>query len=260
VSAAERLRAEDVATVCAAIVEIAARGTADADEQTALLECLGHARKAVQRPAAEALAALVRRGVPVRDRLAAVLASPAPRARWGAAFALARLDDPPPAMIPVLLETLGGDDGDLRWAAADVLLHLPERDAVVAMLRRHLDSRNPVQRKMSLYLLRDLGDGSPDLEVAATRGLGDADPGVRLAAAACLAQVARDRPAAARHLIVALHGDDARLARATAAALGTLGERSADVLAALRAAAGSTDPSLRRAAERSLATLGAEMP
>ena len=51
---------------------------------------------------------------------------------------------------------------------------------------------------------------------------------------------------------------DERVRRAAAAALGALGERSAPVLAALRAASVSADPSLRRAAAGALRQLGAE--
>jgi len=53
-------------------------------------------------------------------------------------------------------------------------------------------------------------------------------------------------------------GGDESHRRAAAAGLGALGERSAPVLAALRAASVSADPSLRRAAEGALRQLGAE--
>jgi HEAT repeat protein len=50
---------------------------------------------------------------------------------------------------------------------------------------------------------------------------------------------------------------DAGVQRAAAAMLGTLGERSEPVLAALQDAAASPDPSLQRAAARSLRLLRA---
>src|SRR6185369_11482334 len=104
---------------------------------------------------------------------------------------------PPPAIVPVLLDTLGAEDGDLRWAATAILLGLSDRAATVAGLRGLLDAGNAAQRKMALYCLRDLGIRSPDAEAAAIRALADVDQGVRLAAMAALARLALDRGAAA---------------------------------------------------------------
>src|SRR5439155_327659 len=115
---AERLRAPDPEICRAAIAELVERGRATPEELAALADCLGAGRKVVERPAAEAFAALAARGAPVEDVLLAALASPLPRRRWGAAFALSLVGNPPAATLPVLLETLGDDDGDLRWAAA----------------------------------------------------------------------------------------------------------------------------------------------
>jgi len=154
---ADRLRSGDVT----AMEELAARGSAAPEELTALVGCLGHERKAVQRPAAEAFATLAARDQTARAALDGALASGTLRQRWGAAFALSLGSDPPPAIVPVLLDTLGADDGDLRWAAAAILLGLRDRDPVAAGLRGLLDAGNAAQRKMALYCLRDLGVRSP---------------------------------------------------------------------------------------------------
>ena len=255
---AERLHAPDPEVCRAAIAELAERGKATPEELAALAECLGAGRKAVERPAAEAFAALAARGVPVDEILLGALASPLPRRRWGAAFALSLAGDPPPATLPVLLETLGADDGDLRWAAAGIVVRLHERTALVESLRALVASGNAAQRKMALYCLRDLEARTPAVEQAVLHALGDADRDVRLAAVATLARLARDRGAAAAKLVHALETGDERVRRAAAAALGALGERSAPVLAALGAASASPDPSLRRAAKGALRQLGTE--
>ena len=256
---AERLQAPDPEVRRAAIAELADRGGATPEELAALADCLGAGRKAVERPAAEAFAALAARGVPVDEILLGALASPLPRRRWGAAFALSLAGDPPAASLPVLLETLGADDGDLRWAAAGIVVRLQhERAALVESLRALVASGNAAQRKMALYCLRDLEARTPAVEQAVLHALGDADRDVRLAAVATLARLARDRGAAAAKLVHALETGDERVRRAAAAALGALGERSGPVLAALGAASASPDPSLRRAAKGALRQLGTE--
>ncbi len=253
---ADRLRSADPDERSAAVAEIAGRSEVDASELEALAECLGHARKAIQRPAADACTALAAQGVDVRPVLGAALASPLARQRWGAAFALARMGEPPLETLPVVLETLGGDDGDLRWAAAKILRRMPGRARVVEALEGLLREGNGAQRKMALYCLRDLGARGPEIEQAALWALGDGLRDVRLAAIAWLARLASDREAAADRLLIALEGDDVQLRRAAAAGLGLLGERSKRVLRALRDACATPDPSLRRAAEGALRRLG----
>jgi len=253
---AERLRAPDPEICRAAIAELAERGRATPEELAALADCLGAGRKVVERPAAEAFAALAARGAPVEEVLLAALASPLPRRRWRAAFALSLVGNPPAATLPVLLETLGADDGDLRWAAASIVLRLSDRAALIESLRALVTGGIAVQRKMALYCLRDLETRAPEVEQAVLDALGDADRDVRLAAIATLARLALDRGGAGERLVHALETGDERVRRAAAAALGALGERSAPVLAALRAASTSADRSLRRAAEGALRQLG----
>lgn len=252
---ASRLRSSSVEERAAAIAELADAVGADEAEIAALIDCLGHERKAIQRPAAEAAAALARRGVPVRGALYAALAEEPFRRRWGVAYALARLGDPPAAILPVLLEALGCDDGDIRWASAAIALGLADREAVLSALSTLLRAGNPAQRKMALYCLRDLEVRTPGVEAAATGALDDADAGVRLAAVSSLPRLACDRSAVAIRLLATLERGTDQERRAAGAALGTLGERSAEVLAALEVAAASGDQGLRRASARSLRLL-----
>jgi len=254
-SVAERLRAGDVEDRLAAMAELAAPDAGDA-ELDALASCLGHDRKIVQRRAAEAFGALAAGGVPVRPVLERALHAPGARQRWGAAYALALIGAPPPETLPVLLEALGEDDGDLRWAAARILVRMWDDAALRPTLVDLAAAGNAPQRKMALYCLRDLEAPSSDAERAALVALRDADTAVRLAALSALPAVAVDRPATARAVLASLEDGDGGVRRAAAAALGKLGSRSDEITAALRAAAGGADVSLTRAAERAMRQLG----
>jgi len=244
----------------AAIAELRVQERAGDAELAALADCLGHDEKAVQRPAAEAFAALGERGVDVREVLLAALASPDSGRRWAAAFALARLHAPADLLLPVLLETLGVDDGDLRWAAAAIVVGLGDHVQVLEGLQRLLPAGNAAQRKMALYCLRDLEVRAPEVDAAIVRCLADEDRDVQLAAITSLARLATDRAAAAAQLIRALDATDPGLRRAAAAGLGALGERSAPVLAALERARSSADASLARAAAGALRQLAKGSP
>ena len=255
-SVVDDLRAEDLGRRRVAIEALGLAGAADAEALEALAACLGDRRKAVQRPAADAFAALHRRGVDVRSVLDAALVSADPRRRWGAAYAFSRLGASPPGLVPVLLEALATDDGDTRWAAAGILvaLGLPELPGQLLALS---GSESAAQRKMALYCLRDLGAASPEAEVALHAALADPDPGVRLAGMAALARLAADREAAAGRVAALLADADAGVRRAAAATLGRLGVASPAVLTALRRARAGDDPSLARAAGGALDALGA---
>src|SRR5262249_38460084 len=192
--------------------------------------------------------------------LHAALASHQTGRSWAVAFALDRLHAPADLLLPVLLETIGVDDGDLRWAAATIVVGLAERGQVLEKLRGLLPSGNAAQRKMALYCLRDLGVRAAEVDSAVVRCLADEDPDVQLAAVATLARPATDRAAAAAHLLRALDAIDPGLRRAAAAGLGALGEYSPPVLAALEHARSSADASLARAAAGALRQLGRGSP
>jgi HEAT repeat protein len=241
----------------AELAAIAARGHADAGELASLRDALGAPTKAVQRGAAETLAALARAGQAVDDVLAGALVDGAPRRRWGAAYAWSRLGSVPPACLPVLLEALGSDDGDLRWASAAILRGLGDLPELVPALRGLLASPSPLQRKMALYCLRDLNACRSGLDAEMRGALDDPDAAVRLAAMSALASLAEDRAAAARALLMRLEDADAGVRRAAAAALGRLGAIDPDVTNALRRALVTGDAGLARAAAGALAALDA---
>jgi HEAT repeat protein len=257
VSTLDRLRAAELDDRLAAVAELAAREHPEPEELHALGACLGSEHKVLQRRTAEALAGLHQRGVAVTHVLLAALESPGPRQRWGAAYALSRIGAAPAQALPVLLECLGEDDGDVRWAAATILVHMEDTPVLVDALHNLLVTGNAAQRKMAAYCLRDVEARTPAVEQALDAALDDAEPSVRMAAMSSLARLCTDRATLARRLVTLLGDVDEGVRRATAVVLGSLGEPSEPVLTALRDAAASADPSLQRAAMRALRRLQA---
>lgn len=249
------LSSPDPAVCQMAIAAVAQRGDADDSTLGALVDCLGREHKAIQRRAAEAFAVLHQQGCEVTSRLVGSLQSPRSRQRWGAAYALVCMGIKSPHMLPVLLEAIGDSDGDVRWAAADALVRMPQDASLLGALTDLLRSGSSAQRKMAAYCLRDLDARSPDVEQLLLVAIDAEDPRVRIAAMSSLSRLASDRCAAARRVVRALHDADAGVRRAAAAVLGTLGDGSEPVLSALLTAEASPDLSLRRAAQRSLRLL-----
>ncbi len=218
----------------------------------AVVACLGSGGKALQRHAADVL----RRTSPgarpavlaaLRDGVAAEEGS----RRWGAAYALGRLDVLEPMLVPALLEALADRDGDRRWAAAELMVGCGTRhpDAVLPALRAALHAPAPELRKMALYVLRDLGLGLAELTDELLTATLDADPAVRLAALAVLTRLDPPPAAACDAAIRLAHGDPTPgVRRAAVNALGSLGRGVPAAEAALEAALTSEDASLRRAA------------
>jgi hypothetical protein len=248
---AAALLSADVQTRLLAIAAVAsAPAEADAEDLRALAACLGFPRKAVQRPAAEACAAA---GERIRPLLVEGLRAAEVRQRWGAAYALARLDPEADEILPAVLEALGSDDGDIRWAAAEIVQRLAARHPEVAdQLLRATASEVAERRKMALYCLRDLAASGEPARRAAVAAIDDPDEGVVLAALSASARLAVDDPAAVARTLDLLASTNQRLRRAAASALTALGPGRPDVDEALARAASSPDPGLRRAAERAI--------
>lgn len=239
----------------AAMQRISASSTATMDELDGLAACLGSGDKLIQRRAAEALAQIHAAGGRVDELLLTALRSGDAGQRWGAAFALSLIGPLPIEARPVLVETMGLGDGDVRWAAADILLRTPGWDTGPEELRALLLDGNANQRKMAAYCLRRLEQRSAPAQAALTTTLGDVESGVRLAALAALSRLAVDHGAAADAIALLVEDRDAGVRRAAAAALGELSEVFPAASAALHSAALGDDESLRRAATRSLERL-----
>jgi hypothetical protein len=230
-----------------------------ADDVERDLAALGAARKAVQRPAAERLAEAARGDETLRPRLVAALGAPDPRRRWGAAYALARLEPAPTEAVPVFLEALGSSDGDVRWASARILTtvvrHDPRHAPALAALAR---ATSALQRKMTLYCLRDLAGTAPvDAGALILPALADPEAAVRLAAMAAAIVLLPRAPETADRIAALVDDADAGVRRAAAATLGQLGVRTATVERTLAAARASGDVALERAASQALSRLAA---
>ncbi len=223
-----------------------------------LLTRLGDARKAVQRPAAEALAVEMQSRPDLRGRLASLLDAPAPRLRWGAAYTLALAERAPLDIVPVLLEVLGADDGDLRWASATIVTRIAALvPQVLDRVRKLATSSSTLQRKMALYCLRDAGARDGASCAIAFAALGDGDAAVRLAAMSAATLLAPGDAAIAERIATLIGDVDPGVSRAAAATLGRFGVESPAIRRALEEAATSADEALRRAAEAALSRLGA---
>jgi HEAT repeat protein len=222
-----------------------------------LLLCLGHSRKSVQRRAAAQLVRFSRTRPEIVVALTKKLADPDPRVRWTAAFALSHLDLPEPSPLPVLIENLGYDESDLRWAAATAILRLAAHHLyVIEEVQRLAGAGNAVQRRMALYCLRDLAQTGLDTQAVYLASLNDPNPGVRLAGLSCLGKLKLASPEARRILLQLLDADpDPGVRRAAVVTLGQLGDPAPAVIEALTRAARSDDVGLSKAATGALEKL-----
>lgn len=229
----------------------------------ALIENLASPGKAIQRHSAGALAAASRRNPALVARLAAMLDAPQAPMRWACAYTLGLIDGALDlAAAAALLEALGNPDGDVRWAAHELLVRLgrryhgPIRDSLLALG----EQAGVNARKMALYALRDLGMRDAEVMAAVCEACASADSQVRLAALSFLKQTGDGSRGSVDMVLERLRTDpDNGVRRAAAFTLGYLDDRSPQVLIALREAANAEhDASLRKAARQTLARLKEE--
>ena len=227
----------------------------------ALIENLSSPNKAVQRHCASAIAAAGRSNPTIVPRLLAMLEGPQTSGRWAAAYALGLIDDALDlrACQP-LMETMASSDGDLRWAALELIVRLGRRfpSHIRAALLALQEGDNANGRKMAIYAMRYLGIRDAAALAAASRACAAKDSQVRLAALSFFKEAgAADGPAIEVVLACLQNDPDKGVRRAAAYTLGYLGHRSERVMATLREAAGAAnDASLRKAASLTLARLG----
>lgn len=233
----------------------------------ALCAALGDPARAVSRAASDALVEIGRKHGDVDPGLRAALHGKEPARRFAAAFTLARIAPPGPRLLPALVEALASPDGDVRWAAARLLVEAGRVHGEVFPLLTGLAraGESPLVRRMATFALRELAPEraeSADALLAAAR---DADVHVRRAALTAMAAL-HDPPArVGAQLVRTLASDaDAASRRLAALALGELGARdphaippdTREHLEAATAAPGA-DADLRRATLRALARLAA---
>jgi HEAT repeat protein len=233
----------------------------------ALCNALGDPVKAVSRAASDALVEIGRKLGDVDPGLRAALHGGDPARRFAAAFTLARISPPGPRLLPALVEALAGPDGDVRWAAARLLVEAGRVHGEVFPLLLGLarTSESASVRRMAVFALRELSPERAEAASALLEAARDRDLHVRRAALTALASLLDPPSAVAAQLLDTLARDaDAASRRIAALALGELGAadpRSVppDLRARLQnaAQAHAGDADLRRAVERALARLGA---
>jgi HEAT repeat protein len=155
-----------------------------------------------------------------------------------------------------LCEAMADDDGDIRWAATNLMVKLGRENLTeisARLLRLAADSdRNA--RKMALYCIRDLEIAGPELLAVLNNAVHDADIHVRLAALAVLSRIRDASGQSVRIILECMKSDsDPGVRRAAASALGNIQNAGADTMAALSyLAADTADKSLARAARGAL--------
>ncbi len=246
-----------------ALVALSARsGRLEAAAFDAVFALLTVATKTTRRLAAGALAAAV--GDPAHDcALRAGLASNDPLQSWGVCFAFASAGESGREVCLAALRALELDDGDVRWAAAEIVAAaIPGDDGFARAVGETASAGGANARKMALYCLRDAGVPAIQLYLDA---LDATDPGVKLAGLAGLQRCGREcRADSVVRVITCLRADtDCGVRRAAAATLGRITDLSVDTpaRAALdEAAANLKDRDLARAARQALAMHGPRSP
>jgi HEAT repeat protein len=184
--------------------------------------------------------------------------------RFGAAFTLARISPPGPRLLPALVEALSSPDGDVRWAAARLLVDAGRVHGEVLPLLTGLarGSESASVRRMATFALRELAPDRPEAASALLEAARDPDLHVRRAALTAMAALQAPPASVSAHLLGVLASDpDAASRRLAALALGEIGAGDSTCIptetrARLReVAAQSPDMDLRRAIERAEARL-----
>ncbi len=188
-----------------------------------------------------------------------------PALRFGAAHTLARISPPGPRLLPALVEALANRDGDVRWAAARLLVEAGRVHGEVFPLLVGLLRTDPsaTVRRMASFALRELAPERGEAADALLEAARDRDLQVRRAALTALASLWSPPPRVALQLLHVLANDaDAASRRLAALALGELGAADAQNVPAetrarleAAAAAASADVDLRRAIERACTRL-----
>ncbi len=217
------------------------------------LEC---SEKPIIRAAVNALVALAEHSAELRAALHRKMDDPQVKNPWAIAYVLAHLQQPSRDVTQRLLDSLDHKDADIRWAIGLLLVRLAGTDtSITHELLRQCTAGNALQRRMSIYCVRDL-----NLQDAASAqvlfvALRDPDPTVRMAAAAGLKKRNLDLPAKDALLAVFLEDPDNRVKSVAALTLAQTGAPSEHFLRALNIAESSDDEQIKRAAKAALSLL-----
>ena len=115
-----------------ALLAVLEAGGADKLEESAIratVELLGQIGRTAQRQLSEVLQPLARMRADCRATLESALHSPQAPLRWGAAYTLGHACGVSADLAEAIFEMLGDEDGDSRWAAAELACELARSDA-----------------------------------------------------------------------------------------------------------------------------------
>jgi len=235
----------------------------------ALAAALGDPEKAVARAASDALVEIATRIGGVDRAIREALHSDVPGRRWGAAFTAARIEPPGPRLLPSVVEALGSADGDVRWAAARLIVEIGRLHGEVLPLLLAMvgSAERAIQRRMATFALRELAPDRIEAAEALLAATRDADLQVRRAALTAMASLTAPAPGIAARLLEAIReDDDAPSRRLAALSLGEIGHAdpraiSPEAIHQLRdQEQRCQDPDLRRAIQRALARISQQTP
>jgi hypothetical protein len=228
----------------------------------ALQASLDDSDRSVARAASDALVRLRARVPDLEAQLRERLRARAAAARWATAYTLARLAPPDPGLLPAIVEAMAAPESDVRWAAARLLVDLgrlhPEVLRVVIGLARAADQVSV--RRMAVFALRELAPDEPLVAEAVLEASRDRDVELRRAALSSLAKLIAPPRAVLERLLEAQ--STAAVERSLAlVSLGELCARDPALLVprvsrALEEARQSSDPDVKRAAERACQRAG----
>lgn len=224
----------------------------------ALVQALSAPEREVRVAARAALAAVGREHTEVTVRLREHLSGEDRPLRWESALILGRLSPPELRFLPALVDALESSEGDVRFAAARLLVETGRMHGEVRIVLLQLLAQGTTRGKeMAIHALRSLAPGDPAV-AAALLNTSRAETGpVRHAALAGLGALRVVSPEILSRLSSALESasDPAgrRLAAAALGQLGQVGSLSEEAIAALqRAKDQEKDPQLAGIAAQSL--------
>jgi hypothetical protein len=178
---------------------------------------------------------------------------------WPLAYVLGHLPHPSPAALQTLLNALDHGEPDIRWAIALLLGRIARENNAADLINAltHLCATGTInQRRMALYVIRDLSLTDAASLTALLTALRDLEPSVRVAAAISL-KPRSDIGDDGKNLLLEayLHDAEPRVRHTAAITLAGLGAPQPEFVAALIKNRESKDAQTKKAAIAALELL-----